>query len=65
MDEITKIMIDEFEKRPDGSWACVRNSDITTKSQKVIRVTPGMTFKKGRTLWGIDVADTLDKISSN
>jgi uncharacterized LabA/DUF88 family protein len=65
MTEIAKIMIEEFEKKPDGSWVCVKNSDITTKSREVIRITPGMTFRKGVKLWGLDVAEALDKISGN
>lgn len=65
MTEIAKIMVEEFEKKPDGSWVCVKNSDITTKSQEVIRITPGMTFRKGVKLWGLDVADALDKMSEN
>ncbi len=64
MDEVAKIAVDEFEKKPDGSWVCVKNSDITTKSQKVIRITPGMTFKKGTQFIGIDIADALDKFSA-
>ncbi len=63
MDEISKIAVDEFEKQPDGSWTCVKNSDVTTKSQKVIRLMPGMIFKKGYLFCGVDVAETLDKIS--
>jgi len=65
MAEIAKIMLEEFEKKPDGSWVCVKNSDITTKSQEVIRITPGMTFRKGFKLWGLDVAEALDKISDH
>ncbi|HNS79754.1 MAG TPA: hypothetical protein PKM17_13990 [Syntrophorhabdus sp.] len=65
MDEIAKIMIEDFEKKPDGSWVAVKNSDINTKSGKVIRIAPGMTFRKGTTLWGIDVVNALDKISAN
>ncbi len=64
MDEITKIAIEEFEKKPDGSWVCVKNSDVTTKSQKVIRLIPGMTFKKGVVFCGVDIAEALDNIST-
>jgi hypothetical protein len=63
MDEITKIAIEDFEKKPDGSWVVVRNSDVITKSGNVIRLTPGIPFRKDRKLWGFDVAETLDKIS--
>ncbi len=64
MEEIIKIDIGEYKKNPDGSWICVKNSDIATKSNKLIRISPGTTFKKGVILWGMDVAKTLDEISS-
>jgi hypothetical protein len=62
MDEITKIVIEDFEKKQDGSWVVVQNSDIITKAGNVIRLTPGIPFKKGSKLWGFDVAKTLDGI---
>lgn len=64
MDEIAKIMIEEFEKKPDGSWVCIKNSDIVTTAGKVIRITPGMTFRKGSTPWGFDIAKALDEFST-
>lgn len=63
MDEITKIAIEDFEKKPDGSWVCVKNSDVQSKTGKVVRITPGLTFKKGGKLSGLDIAEALDKIS--
>ena len=60
MDEIVKIAVDEFEKKPDGSWISVKNSDIITKAGSVVRITPGLTFKKGINLWELDVAQALD-----
>jgi hypothetical protein len=65
MDEIIKIAIEEFEKKPDGSWVCVKNADIGTKSQRVIRIAPGMLFRKGVMFCGVDIAEALDKISGN
>ncbi len=65
MDEITKIAIGDFEKKPDGSWVVVNNSDIITKAGNVIRLTPGIIFKKGRKLWELDIVEVLDKASSN
>jgi hypothetical protein len=65
MDEIAKIAVEEFEKKPDGSWVCVKNSDINTKLGRVIRVTPGHAFKKGGKFAGLDVVKTLDEISGN
>jgi hypothetical protein len=64
-DEIVKIALEEYEKKPDGSWVSVKNSDITTKEQRVIRIAPGMTFKKGSKFLGLDIAETLDKLSGN
>jgi len=68
MEEINKekLSMKEFEKKPDGTWVCVRNKDIQTKSGRVIRVLPGTVFKKGFPLWGgCYVAETLDEVSSN
>lgn len=65
MDEIIKIIIEEFEKKPDGSWVAVKNSDISTESGRIIRIAPGMTFRKGISTWGLDVAKTLDEKSAN
>ena len=65
MDEVTKITIEEFEKKPDGSWVAVRNSDIITKAGNLIRIAPGMTFRRGGNLWGVDVAKALDDVSAN
>ncbi len=65
MDEITKISVDEFEKKSDGSWVSIKNSDIQTKTGKVIRISPGVPFKKGTIMWGIDVADALDRLTAN
>jgi hypothetical protein len=64
MDEIKKINAGEFEKKPDGSWVCVKVSDITTQSG-VIRIGAGFTFQKGIKLWGLDVPKVLDEISAN
>ena len=64
MDEITKIAIEEFEKKPDGSWVCVANSDITMKTGKIIRVAPGTVFRKGTMFVGINMVEELDKFSS-
>lgn len=65
MEEIAKIVIEEFGKKPDGSWVCLKSSDIITKAGNVIRIPPGATFKKGRRLCGLDVAQALDEISAN
>lgn len=66
MDEISKITIGDFEKKSDGSWVCIRNSDINTKAGKVIRIPPGMPFKKGFSYFGgFDVVAALEQVSVN
>ncbi|HEX2966183.1 MAG TPA: hypothetical protein VHO84_10365 [Syntrophorhabdaceae bacterium] len=64
MDEITKIAVEDFEKKPDGSWMVSKNSDIITKAGNVIRLTPGIVLKKGRKLWELDVVEVLEKVSA-
>ncbi|HEY3275056.1 MAG TPA: hypothetical protein VGJ94_00420 [Syntrophorhabdaceae bacterium] len=63
MEEIAKVEIKEFQKNPDGSWVCIKNSDITTKSGRVIRVSPGTTFRPGGKVSGLEVAKALDEVS--
>ncbi len=63
-DEIAKVNLKEFEKKSDGSWVCVQNSDISMKTGRIIRVAPGTVFRKGAMFVGIDMADQLDKFSS-
>jgi len=65
MDEIAKVNLKEFEKKPDGSWVCIQNSDITMKTGKIIRVAPGTVFRKGTMFVGIDMAEALDKVPAN
>jgi hypothetical protein len=64
MDEIAKIAIDEFTKKEDGSWVCVKNSDVTTKAANVIRISPGMIFRPGVVFCGVDVAEALNRIGA-
>ncbi|WP_028322688.1 hypothetical protein [Desulfatiglans anilini] len=65
MEEIVKIDLNGYEKNPDGSWTAVKNSDIVTKSGSFIRIAPGMSFRKGVRIWGLDVVEVLDKMSAN
>jgi hypothetical protein len=65
MEEIVKIGLDEYEKKSDGSWVCVKNSDITCKSGRIVRIAPGTTFTKGRIFLGMDVVEALEKLSGN
>jgi hypothetical protein len=65
MEEISKIVVEEFEKKPDGSWVSVKNSDILTSGGGVIRIAAGVTFKKGRKFVGFDIAEVLDQVCAN
>ncbi|BBO83976.1 hypothetical protein [Desulfosarcina ovata] len=64
MNEAVKVSPKEFEKQPDGSWLCVKNSDIKS-NYGVYRIAPGTTFEKGKPLWGIDVAELLEQANPN
>ncbi|MBP8626451.1 MAG: hypothetical protein KBE27_06695 [Syntrophorhabdaceae bacterium] len=66
MRNVSKVVVNDFEKKPDGSWVVVKNSDVFTDAGEMIRLAPGMTFVKGRKLWGgIDLAHVLDEVSKN
>lgn len=65
MDEIATITINDFVKKPDGTWVVAKISDIITKSGSVIRLSPGMFFTKDSKLWGLDIVKILDEISMN
>jgi hypothetical protein len=65
MDQVVKIAVNEFRKEPDGTWVCITNSDVSTRSSNVIRITPGMTFRKGTIFCGVDIAEALDQASGN
>ena len=65
MASVAKIATDCFEKKPDGSWVALKNSDIVTQEGGFIRISPGMTFKPGRQLWGLDVVQVLENTNTN
>lgn len=65
MDEISKIVVDEFQKKSEDTWVSLTTSDLITKKGAVIRIPPGMVFRKGSRLLGIDLAQLLDDISRN
>ncbi len=64
MDEISKIVIEEFNRKDDGSWVCLKTTDIITKSGSIVRVPPGASFRKGVTFCGLRVAEALDEINA-
>ena len=53
----------DFQKNPDGSWTCIKNTDIKSVFG-IFRINPSMTFKKTFPVWGIDVAELLDQQES-
>ena len=65
MNNVVKLATDCFEKKMDGSWIAVKNSDIVTQDGKIIRIAPGMTFTPGHPIWGVDVVQALEEVSAN
>ena len=65
MDNVVKLATDCFEKKSDGSWVAVKNSDIVTRDGRFIRITPGMAFTPGRQLWGLDIVQALEEVGAN
>ena len=65
MDNIVKLAPDCFEKKQDGSWVAVKNSDIVTQEGKFIRISPGMAFTPGFQPWGLDVVQALEEVNAN
>lgn len=57
------IDIKVFKKNPDGSWTTLQNTDITVP-YGVIRLARDMTFEKGKTVVGLDIAALLDETAS-
>ena len=60
MQQTITIDCKAFYKNSDGSWTSVQVADINTPTG-AIRISPGMIFRKGRTLCGVDVATLLDQ----
>jgi hypothetical protein len=52
-----------FSKDSEDSWKCVQITDIKAPIG-IIRVPPGTTFRKGRTLSGVDVVSLLEECCS-
>lgn len=51
---------DAFQKNPDGSWTCIKNTDIKNGGY-AYRVNPGFVFRKSKPQWGIDVVAVLEQ----
>jgi len=60
MQQTIEIDCEAFHKNSDGSWTSVQVTDIKTPT-RAIRISPSMNFRKGRAMWGIDVAALLDE----
>lgn len=60
MPEAIRVDCKAFRKNPDGSWTSVQVTDVYS-GIGAIRICSDMTFKKGRTLCGIDIATVLDE----
>ena len=54
------VTCQSFRKNDDGSWISILTTDIATPTGS-IRIPAGMTFVKGKTLLGEDVAGLLEK----
>ena len=60
MQKSVSLTRDAFQKNPDGSWACIKNTDIKHNGF-AHRVNPGFVFRKSRTQWGIDIVAILEQ----
>jgi len=50
-----------FVKNDDGSWFCVSGAQFLLPGEtEPINVTPGVTYRRGRLVHGIDLARWLD-----
>ncbi|MBW1998253.1 MAG: hypothetical protein JRJ29_09855 [Deltaproteobacteria bacterium] len=54
------VACEAFRKNPDGSWTSVQTTIIRAPIGE-IRISPGMTFRKGAKLVGVDVAALLEQ----
>ena len=64
MEQTITIICQAFRKNSDGSWTSAQITDVQTPTG-AIRIGPGMTFRKGGTICGIDVATLLDQNCTN
>ena len=55
-----EIPCEAFKKNPNGSWTCIK--PVTIKGPKgEIGIGVGMTFTRGVSFMGINLAELLDK----
>ena len=61
-EKIDKVIIfaDAFRKNDNGSWECIKNTDIKTPSG-IHRLNAGMVFKQSNVQWGVNIFEMLEK----
>ena len=64
MTEDIVLSNEAFTKNSDGSWTSIHPSDIQAPIG-TIRIPPGMTFRAGKTLIGVDLVEELEKTAGN
>ena len=64
MTEDVILSSEAFTKNSDGSWTSIHTTDVQIPIG-TIRIPPGMTFKAGGTLNGVDVVEVLERTVNN
>ena len=61
-EKIDKVIIsaDAFTKNDEGSWECIKNTDIKTPTG-IHRLKAGMVFKGSNVQWGVNLFEMLEK----
>jgi len=60
MQNSISVVCEAFRKNRDGSWTSVQTTIIRAPIGE-IRISPGMTFRRGGKLVGVEVAAVLDR----
>ena len=64
IDKPAIISLEMFKKNDDGSWKCIKTTDIKTPDG-IHRVNAGMVFNKNKIQWGLDVCGLLEELEAN
>jgi hypothetical protein len=64
MKEDVILSTEAFTKNSDGSWTSIHVTDIQIPIG-AIRIPPGMTFRAGKTLDGVDLVEVLERTVNN
>jgi hypothetical protein len=51
-----------FERQPNGMWACARSVKITGPAGEM-SIGPGMSFSRGASFMGVNLAEILDNLA--